>query len=95
MFVAQGVSPPLPSVEANSSLRVQLLMGERDYLSILSASEVPVYRPLGLLEHVRMPTVIQSPDIGAIWEAERAGALVLHFLEALRAEAAALTASGC
>ena len=91
-FAAQGLPPPLPCVEANSSLRVQLLMGERNYLSILSASEVQVYRPLGVLEDLLMPTVTPSPEIGAVWEADRAGPLISHFLDALRAEAA-LTAS--
>ncbi|CAN7344109.1 hypothetical protein [Variovorax sp. LjRoot178] len=75
-------------VEADTSLRVQLLLGERDRLWILSVSEVQLYHPLGLLEHVRMTTVMPSPDIGAIWQAERAALWVSRFFDAFRAEAA-------
>lgn len=89
-FAAQHLRPPVPSVEANSSVRVQLLMGERNYLSILSASEVQVYRPFGIFENVRLTPPIPFPDIGAIWDADRASVLVSNFLEALRLEARAL-----
>lgn len=92
-FAFHGLAPPIPCVEATSSLRMQLLMGDRNYLTILSASELQVYRPLGLLEHVRMPAIIPSPDIGAIWEAGRANTLVSHFLNALRAEASIIASS--
>ncbi|WP_137894493.1 LysR substrate-binding domain-containing protein [Ramlibacter sp. 2FC] len=85
-FAAQHLTPPVPCVEANSSLRVQLLMGERNYVSILSSSEVQLYRPLGLIDHVPLVPSIPSPDIGAIWEADRTGALTSHFLDALRIE---------
>ncbi|BDB27836.1 LysR family transcriptional regulator [Cupriavidus sp. P-10] len=84
-FAAQRVAPPLPCVEAGSSIRAQLLMGERNYLSILLASEVLLYSPLGL-QNVSLTPGISFPDIGAIWDGERASPLVSHLLEALRAE---------
>lgn len=90
-FAAQNLRPPVPCVEANSSIRVQLLMGERDYLSILSASEVQLYRPFGFIESVPLTPAIPFPNIGAIWEADRAGALMSHFLDALRIESRAMT----
>jgi DNA-binding transcriptional LysR family regulator len=90
-FAAQGLRPPSPAVEANSSIRVQLLMGERDYLSILAASEVLLYRPLGIIERVLLAPAIPFPDIGAIWEQERASALLTRFLDALRAESRVVT----
>jgi len=88
-FAAQHIAPPVPCVEANSSVRVQLLHGDRHYLSILSASEVQLYRPQGMLDNLRLSPEIPSPDIGAIWEGEPGSALLRHFLEALRAESRA------
>lgn len=84
-FAEQHLNPPVPCVEAGSSIRAQLLMGDSNYLSILLASEVQLYKPLGL-QNVPLSPVIRFPDIGAIWDADRAGPLVSHFLEALRAE---------
>lgn len=92
-FAAQHFRPPMPAVEANSSVRVQLLMGERNYLTILSASEVEIYRPFGLFEYVPISPPIPFPDIGVIWEKERESALLSHLLEALRIEARAFVAS--
>jgi len=92
-FAARRQPPPLPCVEANSSLRVQLLLGEPDYLSILCASEVQMYRPLGWLDSLALAPAVAFPDIGALWEKEREGALLAHFLEALRHEARALSAA--
>lgn len=86
-FAAQHLTPPVPCVEANSSVRVQLLHGERNYLSILSASEVQLYRSQGVLDNLLLSPAIRSPDIGAIWEEERGSGLLTHFLEALRAQA--------
>jgi len=86
-FAAQHLAPPVPCVEANSSVRVQLLHEERNYLSILSASEVLLYRSQGVLDNLRLFPEIPSPDIGAIWEEERGSGLVSHFLEALRTQA--------
>ena len=85
-FAAQRLKPPVPCVEGNSSIRVQLLMEERNYLSILSAMEVQLYRPLGILETIRLSPAIEFPNIGAIWEMERMGPLLSNFLDALRAE---------
>jgi DNA-binding transcriptional LysR family regulator len=87
-FAAQHLQPPLPRVEANSSLRVHLLSGETNYLSVLSASEADLHRPLGVFDLPLQPE-IPFPDIGAIWEADRAGALLGYFLDALRLEAQA------
>lgn len=84
---------PSPCVEASSSVRVQLLMEERNYLSILSAAEVHLYRPLKILDTLRLARAIPAPDIGAIWEADRVGAPLVHFLEALRVESRALVAA--
>lgn len=84
-FAAQHLPPPVPCVEAGSSIRAQLLMGDSNYLSILLGSEVQLYKPLGLW-NVPLAPDIRFPDIGAIWDADRAGPLVSHFLEALRAE---------
>lgn len=84
-FAAQHLQPPVPCVEAGSSIRAQLLMGDSNYLSILLGSEAQLYKPLGLRD-VPLEPVIRFPDIGAIWDADRAGPLVSHFLEALRAE---------
>ncbi len=92
-FAAQDLQPPVPCVEANSSLRVQLLMGDSDYLSILSALEVHLYRPQGLIERIPLTPAIAFPDIGAIWEKEREGALLSHFLDALREESRAMDAA--
>lgn len=89
-FVAQRMEPPVPAIEANSSIRMQLLMGERNYLSILSGSEVQLYRPLEFIEEVPLTPTISSPDIGVIWEVERSEALLSHFIDALRAESRAL-----
>ncbi|MCP2138515.1 DNA-binding transcriptional LysR family regulator [Rhizobium sp. SLBN-94] len=84
-FATQNLQPPAPCVEAGSSIRTHLLMSDSKYLSILLGSEARLYKPLGLQE-VPLTPVIQFPDIGAIWDSDRAGALVSHFLEALRAE---------
>ncbi len=84
-FAAQRLPPPLPCVEAGSSIRAQLLMGERNYLSILLASEALLYSPLGL-QNVPLNAAIPFPHIGAIWDNERAGPLLSHFLKVLRAE---------
>jgi DNA-binding transcriptional LysR family regulator len=89
-FAVQGLKPPVPCVEANSSVRVQLLMEERDYLSILTASEVQMYRSLGIIETLPLAPAIPFPDIGALWEAERCSPLTARFLEALRVEAGRL-----
>lgn len=85
-FASQKRTAPVPCVEAGSSIRVQLLLEDRAYLSILSASEVQLYRPLGQIERVALNPEITSPDIGAIWERERESALMSHFLDALREE---------
>jgi DNA-binding transcriptional LysR family regulator len=92
-FAAQNLRPPMPCVEANSSIRVQLLMGERDYLSILSASEVALYRPFDMIDSVPLTPTIAFPHIAAIWETDRAGAVLTHFLEALRGESLAMDAN--
>lgn len=84
-FADQHLKPPVPCVEASSSIRAQLLMGDSNYLSILLASEVQLYKPIGL-QNVPLSPIIRFPDIGAIWDADRANPLVSHFLEALQAE---------
>jgi DNA-binding transcriptional LysR family regulator len=84
-FASQRLDPPAPCVEAGSSIRAQLLMGDRNYLSILLASEVQLYKPLGI-ENVPLSPAIRFPDIGAIWDAGRASPVVEHFLQALREE---------
>jgi DNA-binding transcriptional LysR family regulator len=90
-FAAQGLVPPLPCVEAGSSIRLQLLMEEeRDYLSILSALEVHRYRPLGIIDDVPLPPAISFPNIGAIWDKEREQPILDYFLGALRREASDL-----
>ncbi|HSI47108.1 MAG TPA: LysR substrate-binding domain-containing protein [Ideonella sp.] len=85
-FAMQKQRPPVPCVEAGSSIRVQLLLEERDYLTILSAAELQLYRPLGLIQRVPLSPAIPSPDIGAIWEPALGSRLVAHFVEALRSE---------
>lgn len=92
-FAMQRQPPPIPCVEAGSSIRVQLLLEEQDYLSILSAAEVPLYHPLGL-HRVPQAPVIAVPDIGMIWEPVRERPLMLRLLDALRAEAGAAEPSG-
>jgi DNA-binding transcriptional LysR family regulator len=84
-FAEQHLGPPVPCVEAGSSIRTQLLMGDRNYLTILLASEVQLYRSLGL-RNLQLSPVIRFPDIGALWDADRASPLVSRFLDALRAE---------
>jgi len=91
-FAAQGLPAPRPAVEANSSLRVQLLMGERDYVSILAASEVELYGPWDILQPVPLAPVIPFPDIGALWDRDRTSALTTRFLEALKDESRAMIA---
>jgi DNA-binding transcriptional LysR family regulator len=88
-FARQGLEPPTACVEGNSSMRLQLLMGERDYVSILAATEVHLYGPVEHIHPVPVTPEIVSPDIGIIWSADRAGAMVSAFLNAVRAEAAA------
>lgn len=88
-FAAQHLQPPRPCVESTSSMRLQLLAEDRDYLSILLTSEMKQYQPRGLVQVVRMEPSIPFPDIGAIWDADRAGPLLTRLLEALRMEAAA------
>ncbi|TAL93178.1 MAG: LysR family transcriptional regulator [Paraburkholderia sp.] len=83
-FAARHLCPPMPRVEAGSSIRAQLLMGRSNYLSTLLNSELQLYESFGL-RNVYLEPAIRFPDIGAIWDAGRAGAAVLHFLEALRA----------
>jgi DNA-binding transcriptional LysR family regulator len=84
-FAAQHVTPPMPCVEAGSSIRAQLLMGNSNYLSILLSSELSLYGAAGL-QSVNLEPKISFPDIGAIWDSERCGPLVRYFLEALRNE---------
>jgi DNA-binding transcriptional LysR family regulator len=88
-FAAQGLVPPVACVEGNSSTRVQLLMGKRDYVSILAASEVHLYGPIENISIVPVKPEIVSPSIGIIWSADRAGAMLMGFLDAVRAETAA------
>jgi DNA-binding transcriptional LysR family regulator len=85
-FTAQGLQAPMPVVEANSSIRMQLLSGEQPYVSILSKAELQIYRPLGSLKIVPLNPVIALPDIGAIWESARLTPLLSRFLDALRLE---------
>ena len=82
----EHVKPPVPCVEANSSLRVHLLMGERDYLSILSGSELALYQSRKVLDEVPLPIAMPFPDVAAIWERERESRVLQHFLAALRQE---------
>lgn len=89
-FAAQRVASPTPCVEAGSSIRAQLLMGDNNYLSILLSSELRLYSQMSL-RSVRIEPIIRFPDIGAIWDADRCGSLVGHFLNALRIESHALS----
>lgn len=89
-FAAQRLAPPVPRVQASSSIRVQLLMAKRDYLSILSTSETKLYAALGVIGQVRISPPIQFPDVGVIYATDRAGPLVQELLNALRAEAESL-----
>lgn len=66
-FAAQGPAPPTPCVEASSSIRAQLLMGENNYLSVLLGSELQLYQSQGL-EKVRVEPDMCFPDIGVIWD---------------------------
>jgi len=84
-FAARGLRPPVPCAEAGSSIRAHLLAGDRPYLSILMGSEVPLYGPLAL-ESVPIDPPIRFPDIGAVWDSERASPVVEYFLDVLRAE---------
>jgi DNA-binding transcriptional LysR family regulator len=84
-FAAQHVTPPMPCVEAGSSIRAQLLMGNSNYLSILLSSELSLYGAAGL-QSVHLEPKISFPDIGAIWDAARCGPLVQYLLEELRIE---------
>jgi DNA-binding transcriptional LysR family regulator len=88
-FARKGLEPPIACVEGTSSMRLQLLMGERDYLSVLAATEVHLYGPVDNIGLVPLEPEIVSPDLGIIWSADRAGAMVSAFLDAVRAEAAA------
>jgi DNA-binding transcriptional LysR family regulator len=89
-FAAQGVPAPRPSVEAGSSIRVQLLLsGGRDYLTVLSGSELRLFRNLGKISGITLDPVIAFPDIGVIWSSDGASALVAHLISALRIEAGA------
>jgi DNA-binding transcriptional LysR family regulator len=86
-FAEQGLTPPRPSVEASSSIRVQLLLtGGRDYLSVLTGSEVQLFRGLGRIRGVTLDPPITFPDIGVIWLPNGASPLVSHLLAALHAE---------
>lgn len=89
-FAARHLRPPTPCVEAGSSIRAQLLMGDSNYLSTLLNSELQLYKRFGL-QNVHLEPTIRFPDIGAIWDAGRPSPLVSHFLEALRAESSAMT----
>jgi DNA-binding transcriptional LysR family regulator len=89
-FAAQRTAPPTPCVEAGSSIRAQLLMGERNYLSIFLSSELQLYRQMGL-QSLHIEPIIHFPDIGAIWDADRCGAPIEHFLNALRVESQELS----
>jgi DNA-binding transcriptional LysR family regulator len=84
-FAARHLRPPAPCIEAGSSIRAQLLMGDRNYLSTLLNSELQLYKPFGI-HKVTLEPAIRFPDIGAIWDPGRASPLVSHFLEVLRAE---------
>lgn len=92
-FAEQHLPAPKPCVEAGSSIRAQLLMDGGNYLSTLLGSELQLYKPFGL-DRVRLEPAIRFPDIGAIWDAERASPLVSHFLNALRSESAAMVSIG-
>jgi len=92
-LAARGLTPPTACIEANSSVRVLLMTGKSNYLSILSASEVPLYRSLGVVDCLPLTPAISAPDVGAIWEAERCSALTQHFLGVLRAGAIEMSAS--
>lgn len=85
-FAAQKIRPPLPCVEANSSIRLHLLMEDRNYLSILAASEVLLYRPLNLINNIPLQPEIPFPQIGAIWEEQRSSPALSLFLDAIRLE---------
>ena len=87
-FAARNLAPPAPQVEANSSMRLQVLIAAGGFLSIFSESEVNIYRSLGLIERLPMASDIPFGEFGAIWSADRAGSLLNDFLEALRKEAA-------
>lgn len=86
-FAAHQLAPPAPQVEANSSMRLQVLIAAGGLLSIFSGSEVNIYRSLGLVESLPMTSEIPFGEFGAIWSADRAGSLINEFLEALRKEA--------
>lgn len=88
-FARKGLKPPIACVEGTSSMRLQLLMGERDYVSVLAATEVHLYGPVDNIGLVPLEPEILSQDVGIIWSADRAGAMVSAFLDAVRAEATA------
>ncbi len=85
-FAAQDLPPPVPCVEAGSSIRAQLLSADRNYLSILLGSEVALYSALDL-QSLPLDPPIRFPDIGVLWDGDRLSPLVGHFLEALRIQA--------
>lgn len=84
-LAARHLRPPVPCVEAGSSIRTQLLMSDSNYLSTLLNSELQIYKSFGL-QDVDLEPTIPFPDIGLIWDADRAGPLVSHFIDAVRAE---------
>lgn len=86
-FAAQQLAPPLPQVEANSSMRLQVLLAGGGFLSVFSGSETQIYRSLGLVERVPMADDIPFGEFGAIWATDRAGNLLQELLAALRIEA--------
>lgn len=88
-FAAQGLAPPRPSVEASSSMRVQLLLaGGQDYLSVFTGSEVQLFRRFGAIAGATLEPPIAFPDIGVIWPPDGASPLLSHLLEVLHAESA-------
>lgn len=86
-FAVQGLTPPRPSVEASSSVRLQLLLaGAREYLSVFTGSEVKLFTHLGRIRSVPLDPPIAFPDVGVIWLPDGASPLVCHLLTALRTE---------
>lgn len=86
-FAAEHLAPPEPQVEANSSMRLQVLLTGGGFLSIFTGSETATYRALGLVEPVPMANDIPFGEFGAVWAADRAGSLLQELLQALRIEA--------
>jgi DNA-binding transcriptional LysR family regulator len=87
-FARQWLEPPIPSVEGNSSMRLHLLVGERNYVSILAATEAVLYTAGEHLGIVPVDPPVAFPELGMIWSADRAGSMVCGLLDALRSEAA-------